>query len=119
MKSETSACILEDPRVDAADEATPEEGAAWYMGLKTVVDILVAGLLLTLTAPLILVLMVAVKLTSPGPAFYSQLRLGRHGRPFRIYKLRTMQHDCERLTGPRWATARDPRVTRFGRFLRR
>ena len=119
MKSETSACILEVPSDDAADEALLQEGAAWYVGFKTVVDLLVAGLLLTLTAPLILVLMVAVKLTSPGPAFYSQLRLGRHGRPFRIYKLRTMIHNCERLTGPRWATAGDPRVTPFGRFLRR
>ena len=50
-------------------------------------------------------------LTSRGPMFYSQVRLGRHGRRFRIYKLRTMWHDCERRGGPRWATPGDTRIT--------
>jgi lipopolysaccharide/colanic/teichoic acid biosynthesis glycosyltransferase len=62
---------------------------------------------------------VLVRLTSHGPAFYSQMRLGRGGRPFRIYKLRTMVHDCEKEGGARWSTPGDPRVTRLGAFLRR
>ena len=119
MKSATSACILGAASDFAVDEAVLRGEAAWYLGAKTVLDILVAWLLLALSAPLILALMAAVKLTSRGPALYSQLRLGRGGREFWIYKLRTMVHDCERLTGPKWATAGDPRVTPFGRFLRR
>jgi lipopolysaccharide/colanic/teichoic acid biosynthesis glycosyltransferase len=59
-----------------------------------------------------------VKLTSKGPAFYTQTRVGRNGRLFTIYKIRTMIHNCESLTGPRWAMPDDPRVTPLGQFLR-
>jgi lipopolysaccharide/colanic/teichoic acid biosynthesis glycosyltransferase len=76
-----------------------------------------AALLLCLT-PLIAILAVMVKLTSPGPAFYSQIRLGHHGRRYRIYKLRTMNHNCEAATGPVWSSVTDYRVTRLGRVLR-
>src|SRR5205823_10851019 len=55
---------------------------------------------------------------SRGPVFYSQTRLGRGGRPFRIYKIRTMVHNCERQSGARWCTSGDPRITPVGRFLR-
>jgi lipopolysaccharide/colanic/teichoic acid biosynthesis glycosyltransferase len=75
--------------------------------------------LLVLTAPLLLVSALLIKLTSRGPIIYSQLRVGRFGRPYTIYKLRTMAHNCERASGPQWATAQDPRVTWLGRFLRR
>ena len=74
--------------------------------------------LLVLGGPLILVLAALVKLTSRGPAFYTQKRLGRHGTSFTIYKLRTMVDRCESLTGPRWSLPGDPRVTGLGRFLR-
>ncbi|MEO6808161.1 MAG: sugar transferase, partial [Isosphaeraceae bacterium] len=57
--------------------------------------------------------------TSRGPAIYRQKRLGRDGQPFMIYKIRSMTHDCERHTGPRWATANDSRVTPVGVILRR
>jgi lipopolysaccharide/colanic/teichoic acid biosynthesis glycosyltransferase len=82
------------------------------------VERVLALLLLVPAAPVILIAAAVIRLTSHGPAFYTQTRLGRHGRPYRIFKLRTMYHNCEALTGPRWATARDPRVTRFGWFLR-
>ncbi|MDB5311617.1 MAG: hypothetical protein JWO38_5819 [Gemmataceae bacterium] len=81
-------------------------------------DLALAALLILLTAPLLLGAMLLVKLTSRGPVFYSQVRLGRHGTRFRIYKLRTMTHDCEKLSGPRWATVDDPRITPVGRVLR-
>ena len=61
---------------------------------------------------------VLVRLTSRGPAFYSQQRVGQFGRVFTIYKLRTMYHQCERLTGPTWSVPGDPRVTPVGRVLR-
>jgi lipopolysaccharide/colanic/teichoic acid biosynthesis glycosyltransferase len=91
----------------------------WYPPFKRAADFLLAGLLLVLTAPFILLASLLVKLTSRGPIFYTQVRVGRNGRPFTIYKIRTMRHDCERLSGPRWASARDPRITLAGRFLRR
>jgi lipopolysaccharide/colanic/teichoic acid biosynthesis glycosyltransferase len=90
-----------------------------YRSLKMPAEFAVAFLLLVVTAPLILLSAVLVKLTSRGPVFYSQLRLGRFGRPYRIYKIRTMVHNCESSSGARWSTPEDPRVTRLGRFLRR
>ena len=85
---------------------------------KSSSDVVIAGILMVLTAPLIFAAWALVRLTSRGPGFYSQIRLGLGGRHFRIYKLRSMAHDCERETGPRWSTRGDSRVTPFGRFLR-
>jgi lipopolysaccharide/colanic/teichoic acid biosynthesis glycosyltransferase len=91
----------------------------WYVGFKTIIETITSVVLLVLTAPVILVAMALVKLTSRGPALYAQRRVGREGRLFTLYKIRSMTHNCEHLTGPCWATARDPRVTPVGRFLRR
>ena len=66
-----------------------------------------------------LVAMILVKWTSPGPAIYTQTRLGRNGRPFTIFKLRSMTHNCESLTGAQWSTPGDSRVTAIGRWLRK
>jgi lipopolysaccharide/colanic/teichoic acid biosynthesis glycosyltransferase len=71
-----------------------------------------------LTFPLVLLLAGLAKASSPGPAFYRQVRLGRYGRPFWMCKIRTMAHNCEAKTGAVWASTDDPRVTRIGRFLR-
>ena len=90
----------------------------WYLPCKAVADSFLALVLLVLTGPLILLLGLLVKLTSRGPAFYTQTRLGRQGRLFTIYKLRTMIHRCESLTGPRWSIPGDPRITGLGRLLR-
>jgi lipopolysaccharide/colanic/teichoic acid biosynthesis glycosyltransferase len=90
----------------------------WYPPCKAVLDRALALCLLVLSGPLILLLGLLVKLTSRGPAFYTQVRLGRGAIPFTIYKLRTMMNKCESLTGPRWSMPGDPRVTAFGRFLR-
>lgn len=75
--------------------------------------------MLVLAAPIILVAAVLVKLTSRGPAFYTQTRLGLDGREYTIYKLRSMFHNCERQSGACWSTAGDPRITLVGRWLRR
>jgi len=69
---------------------------------------------LILTSPLLLAAMLAVKLTSPGPIFYRQVRSGRFGRVVRVTKLRTMCDDAEKA-GPVWASKDDPRVTSVGR----
>ena len=60
--------------------------------------------------------MLLVKLTSPGPAIYSQTRLGKNGRPFTIYKIRSMTHNCEGQSGARWSTPGDMRVTPVGQI---
>jgi lipopolysaccharide/colanic/teichoic acid biosynthesis glycosyltransferase len=83
------------------------------------IDATAALLLLLLTLPLILLAALIVKATSRGPAFYSQIRVGRGGRPFRIFKIRTMVHNCEALTGPCWSAPGDPRITLVGKILRR
>lgn len=85
---------------------------------KAALDGALAAAMLLLTAPLMLAAMMLVRLTSRGPAIYTQQRLGLGGRPFTIYKIRTMYHDCESLTGVRWSTPGDPRVTLVGRVLR-
>jgi exopolysaccharide biosynthesis polyprenyl glycosylphosphotransferase len=79
----------------------------------------VAGSLLLLahTLPLLLLVACLIKLDSRGPVLYRQDRVGLHGRVFTLLKFRTMRIDAE-ADGPRWATERDPRVTRFGAFLR-
>jgi lipopolysaccharide/colanic/teichoic acid biosynthesis glycosyltransferase len=89
-----------------------------YGWFKRPLDILFAFVGLVVGAPLIAIIALLIKLTSRGPVFYSQVRLGLGGRPFRLYKLRTMYQDSEALTGPCWCSAGDPRITPIGRFLR-
>ncbi len=69
-------------------------------------------------SPLIGVMLGLVRLTSRGPGLYSQTRLGLHGNHFRLYKIRTMHHQCEEHTGPVWSCDNDRRVTLLGKFLR-
>ena len=91
----------------------------WYLPGKRAADFLLALVLLVLAGPVILLAAALVRLTSRGPAFYSQTRVGQYGRHFTILKIRTMVDNCESLTGPRWSIPGDPRVTRVGDFLRK
>ncbi len=96
----------------------PALPARRYVSSKRIVDCVLAAALLGLTSPLLAMMAILIRCTSRGPAIYPQTRLGWRDRPFTLYKLRTMQHDCEKLTGPCWAIPNDPRVTSVGRFLR-
>lgn len=89
-----------------------------YLRIRALVERVLAFALLVAAAPLLLIFGIAVAITSEGPVIYSQWRVGRSGKPFRIYKLRTMAHRCETHTGPVWALADDPRATRVGQWLR-
>ena len=100
--------------VDA--EAAPEEFG--YRRWSDRAAPVLGALLAIPAAPVVGVLWVAVRLSSPGGGFYRQVRLGQHNRPFTIVKLRTMRHDAERGTGPVWAVQKDARVTPLGRLLR-
>lgn len=81
-------------------------------------DLVIATPAMLITAPVVCVLAIVVKLTSPGPAFYAQERLGLHGRKMKIYKLRTMRVNAD-AAGPHVTRGGDPRVTGLGRALRR
>ena len=94
-------------------------GYAWYGPCKAVLDFGLALLLLIVLAPAIALTALLVRATSRGPAFYTQTRVGRNGRLFTIFKIRTMIDNCESLTGPRWSIPGDPRITPIGHFLRR
>jgi lipopolysaccharide/colanic/teichoic acid biosynthesis glycosyltransferase len=91
----------------------------WYVRWKPGIEFAAALVLLVFAAPIILLTALLVKLTSRGPAFYSQTRLGRYGRAFTLYKVRTMAHNCEKGSGARWSTPGDPRITSVGAFLRK
>ncbi len=87
--------------------------------VKAAADVALAAAILVPAVPVMLACMLLVRLTSPGPALYTQTRVGRGGRVFTLYKIRTMYHDCESLTGPRWCMPGDPRITPVGWWLRR
>ncbi|WP_206051743.1 sugar transferase [Nocardioides ferulae] len=107
----------------------PTRPNGWVRAAKCLVDRVLGALLLVVVLPVLVVLAVAVRWDSPGPAFFVQTRVGRDGRPFRMLKLRTMRHDAERLRqvldganeadGVLFKIREDPRVTRLGRLLRR
>lgn len=89
-----------------------------YLGWKAAIDRLGALLLLAAGWPIILATMLVIRLTSRGPAIYRQTRVGRRGRIFVMYKLRTMRLDAEAASGPVWTQLNDPRITHVGRLVR-
>jgi Undecaprenyl-phosphate glucose phosphotransferase len=97
-------------------QSSPLDG--WNALLKRTIDVLLGGLALCVFAPLMALIALAIRVTSPGPVFYRQERMGLDGERFEMLKFRTMVQDAERLTGPVWASDNDPRVTRLGRWLR-
>ena len=104
--------------VSRMGQSVTEPSTTAPLAWKSAMDFILACVLMTVTAPVMFLAMMLVRLTSRGGVIYSQQRLGLGGRPFTIYKIRTMYTDCERLTGPRWSTPGDPRVTPIGRVLR-
>jgi putative colanic acid biosynthesis UDP-glucose lipid carrier transferase len=87
--------------------------------LKALEDRILAAFILFLISPLLLLIAIVIKFTSPGPVFYRQKRVGWNGREFEMLKFRTMPVDAEVQTGPVWATSSDQRPTKLGKILRR
>ena len=87
--------------------------------IKRVIDVLLSGAAVILMAIPFAIIAALVKLTSPGPVFYRQERMGLDGKAFNVYKFRSMDVGAEDTTGPIWARKDDPRATPIGRWLRR
>jgi exopolysaccharide biosynthesis polyprenyl glycosylphosphotransferase len=94
----------------------PRKGSLFWHSFYTIP---IAMLLLILSAPVMLIVAIIVKLTSPGPVLLRQERVGLNGSPFTVYKFRSMYQDAETRTGPVWATKDDPRITPIGKWIRR
>ena len=90
-----------------------------YRKAKKILDITLALTGIFLAIPLMLICSLAIKLNSSGPIFFKQERLGKDEQPFTIFKFRTMVENAEKLTGPKWASEDDPRITKVGLFLRK
>jgi len=124
LNAQEASSRLRMPRPGVADPALPiiPEPTTWqrcYAPLRRCLDFAAALLLMTVAGPIMALVAIAVRLTSRGPAFYTQVRTGRGGQEFTIYKIRTMLHNCESLTGPRWTMPGDDRITPLGWVLRR
>lgn len=103
----------------AQGQPAPRATVAPYFRWKIVLDFVLAAFLLVIGLPVMAVLVLLVRLTSRGPGIYRQSRVGKNGRPFMMYKIRTMRQDAESGTGPVWTQHTDPRVTLVGRVLRK
>jgi lipopolysaccharide/colanic/teichoic acid biosynthesis glycosyltransferase len=111
--------IVAGPTLEVRDRVATRAGRVPLV-VKAIIDRVGAALALLLVAPLLLVLVMAIRATSPGSALFTQPRVGRHGRVFRIVKLRTMLHGAEaELADGALKVPGDPRITRIGRTLRR
>ena len=91
---------------------------AWQKNIKAILDVVLSLMFIIIFSPLYLIIALLVKFSSSGPVFYRQERIGLNGKPFWIYKFRTMYMDAEKH-GPSLSSEDDPRVTRTGRFLRK
>jgi exopolysaccharide biosynthesis polyprenyl glycosylphosphotransferase len=109
-----STTIFETPLLEVGHELMP----VWQANMKQLSDLVISLLALIILLPLEIFLIVGVKLSSPGPLFYKQERIGRYGKPFKIIKFRSMYINAE-TNGPELSTKSDPRVTRFGQFMRK
>ena len=90
-----------------------------YHAAKRVIDILISILAIIVLSPLFLLMAILIKITSSGPVIFTQMRVGRNGRLFKIFKFRTMHSNAEDKTGPVWAAENDSRLIPCGRFLRK
>ena len=117
-------------RSAASSESKELEYSRWQLALKRLLDLLVAAFLLVILSPLWLFIVLWIRLDSPGPAIFTQTRVGLRGKPYTIYKFRTMIQNADALMKARlekvtdlenfvFQEKDDPRVTRCGKFLRK
>ena len=110
-------------------ENEPTKGFSFYEVIKRTIDIVCSFVGILVLSPLFIVIAIIIKLTSKGPVFFSQKRVGKHGREFDMYKFRSMVVNAEELkeklaaqnemSGPMFKMKDDPRVTKVGKFIRK
>jgi len=100
-------------------EVMPDPMPSWEKGTKRLFDIVFSLTILAIMAPIMIIVAVLVRISSKGPAVFAQERVGRFGKPYIMFKFRTMVADAEKATGPVWAQENDPRITTLGRWLRK
>jgi lipopolysaccharide/colanic/teichoic acid biosynthesis glycosyltransferase len=120
MISMTQRTVPFSARLRATDgvQGRTKTEPARYFRWSRIFGQVAAAILLIPAAPVLLLLVVLVRLGSPGPGIYRQIRVGRHGKTFVMYKIRTMRNDAEKHSGPKWATVNDSRLTPIGKFIR-
>lgn len=106
--------IFHSPFIVINNRLMPE----WQYSIKRIGDVVIALIAMIVLSPVYLITAIIVRTTSPGPVFYAQERIGLHGRPFRMHKFRSMYVDAEQA-GPALSKDDDPRITPFGRFMRK
>lgn len=106
--------IFGTPLVEVSHHLMP----AWQRNFKNFIDIILSLLALIVLLPFILMLIIGVRFSSKGPIFYKQVRIGKNGKPFTIFKFRSMHIDAEQ-NGPELSSKKDARITKFGRFMRK
>ena len=109
--------------LDKIDDIPVFRPQSLYQSLETriskrMMDVILSGIGFICALPFMMATAIAIKIFDPGPILYSQIRTGRNGKAFRVYKFRTMKVDAEKYTGPMLAQENDPRITKLGKFLR-
>jgi exopolysaccharide biosynthesis polyprenyl glycosylphosphotransferase len=100
-------------------EIMPELMPVWEQKIKRAIDMMVSFLILVITSPILILVALAIKIDSKGPVFYKQIRVGKDGKEFKVYKFRSMFQDAEKHSGPVWSKKNDSRITRVGYFIRK
>jgi len=106
--------IFHAPLIQIYPDLMPD----WQLSMKRILDIGISSICLIILFPAMLITAICIKLTSKGPVFYSQQRVGLKSKPFVMHKFRTMYKDAEK-NGPMLSSKEDPRITKFGKFLRK
>ncbi|MDZ7777389.1 MAG: sugar transferase [Bacteroidales bacterium] len=107
--------IFETPLIQISPEVLPP----WQQAFKRLFDIVFSLLAIIILSPLFLFTALMVKLSSRGPVIFSQERIGKNGKPFMMHKFRSMVKDAEKVGKPQLSSDDDPRITRFGRYMRK
>ncbi len=119
LPSAALSSVLEELRAPNVRSSAPTASSWSVSHIKRMVDCMIASVLLAIVSPLMLIIAICVRLTSPGPALFVQHRVGQRGRLFRIYKFRTMAAVSSDTPGPGLTRDRDNRITGIGRWLRK
>jgi len=103
------------PFIEIVQEPLPE----WQSFLKRSMDLIFSLIAIVLLTPVYIIVAIGVKRSSPGPILYAQVRIGKNRKPFKMYKFRSMYMDAEKDGKPQLSSKEDPRITHFGRFMRK